>query len=116
MRDRIRTALLGCGKVGHTHAQALQALPQSDFVAVCSRSPHKVEHFARKYNTRGYTDLEQMVVEAKVQMVAICTPHLTARNTWHRLKQSSTILVNYACQMITIRVLSRPSGTFAGPV
>jgi predicted dehydrogenase len=77
MSDRIRTALLGCGKVGHTHAQALQSLPQSNFVAVCSRSPHKVEQFARKYNTHGYTNLEQMLVEAEVQMVAICTPHPT---------------------------------------
>ena len=33
--DRLRTALVGCGKVGQTHAQALASLPESEFVAVC---------------------------------------------------------------------------------
>ncbi|MBN1221196.1 MAG: Gfo/Idh/MocA family oxidoreductase [Anaerolineae bacterium] len=75
MTQRIRTALVGCGKVGHTHAQALKAFPQSDFVAVCSRSREKVDHFARQYEVQGYTNFEQMLTEVKVQMVAICTPH-----------------------------------------
>ena len=33
--DSVRTALVGCGKVGQIHAQGLAALPTSDFVAVC---------------------------------------------------------------------------------
>ncbi|MBN1994456.1 MAG: Gfo/Idh/MocA family oxidoreductase [Anaerolineae bacterium] len=75
MSQSLRTALVGCGKVGHTHAQALKALPQSKFVAVCSRSREKVDHFARQYEVSGFTDYAQMLTEAKVQLVAICTPH-----------------------------------------
>ena len=32
---RVRTALVGCGKVGQIHAQALAALAESEFVAAC---------------------------------------------------------------------------------
>ncbi len=77
MSHKIRTALLGCGNVGPTHAEALQALPQSEFVAVGGRTPEKVAAFARRYNVRAYTDLERMLVEADVQMVVIATPHPT---------------------------------------
>ncbi len=93
MTQMIRTALVGCGKVGHTHAQALQTLPQSDFVAVCSRSQDKARHFAQQYGTRAYTDFEEMLRNAGVQMVNICTPHpshadlvvLAARHGVHAL-------------------------------
>ena len=34
----VRTALIGCGKVGQIHAAALRELPESAFVAVCARS------------------------------------------------------------------------------
>ncbi len=75
MTEVLRTALLGCGKIAHAHAMALKALPQSDFVAVCSRSRDKAEAFATRYGTRAYTDYEAMLREAGVQAVAICTPH-----------------------------------------
>lgn len=74
-RQVIHTAVVGCGKVGHTHAKALKNLPQSDLVAVCSRSQEKAEHFAHQYGARAYTDLEDMLTHSDVQMVAICTPH-----------------------------------------
>ena len=37
--NRVRTALVGCGKVGQIHAHALAALPESEFVAVCDVDP-----------------------------------------------------------------------------
>lgn len=73
--QRIRTAVVGCGKVGHTHAQALLDLPQSTLVAVCSRSPEKAERFAQQYGAVAYTDLEDMFTRSGAQMVSICTPH-----------------------------------------
>ncbi len=75
MTERLRTALVGCGKVGHTHAQAMKSLPQSNLVAVCSRSRDKAESFARQYGAQAYTDYAQMLREADVQAVSICTPH-----------------------------------------
>ncbi len=72
---KLRTALVGCGKVGHLHAVALQSLPESEFVAVCARTPAKAEAFAAKYGVAAYTDVEKMLDQAKPDLVCICTPH-----------------------------------------
>ena len=73
--QKLRTALVGCGKVGHLHAAALQSLPESEFVAVCARSPEKAGAFAEKYQVAGFTDVAEMVAKAKVEALCICTPH-----------------------------------------
>lgn len=75
MSQKIRTAIVGCGKIAHSHAQALTSLPQSEFVAVCSRSREKAEACARSYGVLPYTDFERMLAEAGVQAVVVCTPH-----------------------------------------
>lgn len=75
MKDTIRTAVVGCGKVGHTHAQALKSLPGSEFVAACDPLKERADEFAAKYDLRAYTDLEAMLQAESVQMVSICTPH-----------------------------------------
>jgi len=72
---KLRTALVGCGKVGHLHAAALQSLPESEFVAVCARSPEKAGAFAEKYRVTPFTDVREMVAKAKVEAICICTPH-----------------------------------------
>jgi predicted dehydrogenase len=53
-RKPIRTALIGCGKVRHTHAQALQSLPASEFVAVCDNDPGRATQFGDQYGARPF--------------------------------------------------------------
>ena len=73
---RIRTAVIGCGKVGHFHAQAYRRIAKSELTACCAatRSP-RAEGFAKQYDIPLYTDLERMVRETGVEAVSICTPH-----------------------------------------
>ncbi len=73
--SKIRTAIVGGGKVGHTHAAALAALPASEFVAVCGRDPGRTAAFAARYGVRPYTDAGQMVRAEGVEAVIVCTPH-----------------------------------------
>jgi predicted dehydrogenase len=73
--NKIRTAIIGPGKVGHTHARILAALPASEFVAVCGRTAEKTRAFAAQYGVRAYTNLPTMLHEAGVKMLVICTPH-----------------------------------------
>ena len=73
--QKLKTALVGCGKVGHLHAAALQSLPESEFVAVCARSPEKAKAFAEKYHVAAFTDVAEMISKAKVEAICLCTPH-----------------------------------------
>ena len=72
---KLRTAIVGCGKVGHLHAAALKQLPESDFVAACGRSPEKADPFAEKYGVAAFTDVAEMIAKAKVEAICLCTPH-----------------------------------------
>lgn len=75
--DQVGTALIGCGKVGHTHARAFAALKILYFAAVCGRDPAKAGAFADRYGVRAYTDLEAMLQSPDLQVVSICTPQHT---------------------------------------
>jgi UDP-N-acetyl-2-amino-2-deoxyglucuronate dehydrogenase len=72
---RLRTALIGCGKVGQTHAQALSQLPESEFVAVCDAEPARAAAFARQYGVQGFSSVPEMLRAKRVEAVTICTPH-----------------------------------------
>ena len=75
MSKILKTALVGVGKVTDLHAAALVNLPESDFTAVCGRSREKTEHYASKYGIKAYTNVSDMVLKEKIDVVIICTPH-----------------------------------------
>jgi UDP-N-acetyl-2-amino-2-deoxyglucuronate dehydrogenase len=71
----LKTGLIGCGKVAHIHAAALQRIPESQFTAVCSANSERAGRFADQYGVKAYTNVEQFARESGVQAVCICTPH-----------------------------------------
>ena len=73
--QKIKTAVIGCGKVGHFHAHAFRHCENSEFVACLGRDREKTEAFAAQYGVKAYTDLETMVRESVVEVVSVCTPH-----------------------------------------
>ena len=73
--DRLRTALIGCGKVGQIHAAALLSLPESEFVAACDPQRERAEAFAALHGTRPFADVGTMLAETGAQAVVIGTPH-----------------------------------------
>ncbi len=72
---KLKTAIIGAGKVGHTHALALLELEQSELTAVCSRTPEKAKAFAERYGIQAFTDVSEMVSKCGIDMVTNCTPH-----------------------------------------
>jgi len=70
-----RTGIIGCGKVAHLHAKALQNLSDSDFRAVFSRSLDKAKKFGNHYSVGGYDNITKMIEDEKLDLVIICTPH-----------------------------------------
>jgi UDP-N-acetyl-2-amino-2-deoxyglucuronate dehydrogenase len=73
--EKIRTAIIGTGKVGNNHARALQMLPESDFVAACGIDPEQTQTFANQYGVKAYSNVGDMVLKSRVQVVIVATPH-----------------------------------------
>lgn len=72
---RIRTAIVGTGKVADIHASALNNCDASEFVAVQSRTFSRAAAFAGKYDVKAYESLEELIQSADVQAVVLGTPH-----------------------------------------
>ena len=73
--EKLRTAIVGTGKVAHLHAAALRSLPESDFVAACSRPSPRLEAFGKKFGVQVYASVGEMMERSGAQAVLVCTPH-----------------------------------------
>jgi predicted dehydrogenase len=73
--ERLKTGLVGCGKVGHLHAPALTRLSESVFTACCDADFDRAKRFAAQYGVKAYADVGEMVTQCGIQAVTICTPH-----------------------------------------
>jgi predicted dehydrogenase len=75
---RIRTGVIGCGKIAPMHAEALGNLPTSHFVAVCDPFPERAQALAERFGAeRIFTDPFALLASSEVEAVCICTPHPT---------------------------------------
>lgn len=73
--NKFNIAILGCGKVAHLHAQAIQNLPDANLAAVWSRTKNTAQEFASDYETKAFENISEMVKEAKIDLAIVCTPH-----------------------------------------
>jgi predicted dehydrogenase len=73
--EALKTAIVGCGKVGHLHAKALSRVPESVFVAACDVDFERARQFAAQYKIQAYQDVEEMIAGSGVESLTICTPH-----------------------------------------
>ncbi len=70
-----KIAILGCGKVAHLHAKAIENLPNAQLIAVWSRTKNSAENFARQYHSIAFDNISEMIYNAKIDLVIVCTPH-----------------------------------------
>ncbi len=75
MPRRLRTALVGCGKVGATHALALRTLDESHFVAACDADLARAGRFIEATDARAFADVATMLRETRPEAVLLATPH-----------------------------------------
>jgi len=68
-------AILGCGKVAHLHAKAVQNLKNARLAGVWSRTPKTAIMFAAQYGTTFYAEITDLVKQEKIDLVIVCTPH-----------------------------------------
>lgn len=68
-------AILGCGKVAHLHAKAIQNISNAHLSGVWSRTLETAKSFASEYNVEAFTDISKLVSEKKIDLAIVCTPH-----------------------------------------
>ena len=72
---KLRTAIIGPGKVAHLHAKGIMNCNYTELVAVCGHTPSKTQVFASQYGIPAYENLERMIVNENVEALVVCTPH-----------------------------------------
>ncbi len=70
--NKIRTAVIGAGKMGSIHAKVYSQLEQSELVAVVDTQKERADKIARQYDCGSFDDYRQIV--DKVDAVTISTP------------------------------------------
>lgn len=90
----VRVALVGCGKVGQIHAQALSTLPGSELIAVSDTQWDRAQAFAARYRTQPFVDVATMLSETRPEAVFIATPHpLHAEATILAARAGANVLI-----------------------
>lgn len=73
---RIRTGLIGCGKIARTHAAALSMLEEADFAACCDQDGARAQDLADKHDVPNvFTNVDDLLASGTVDVVHVCTPH-----------------------------------------
>ncbi len=91
---KVNVGIIGCGKVAHLHAAALNRLPEANFTAVTDRIPERAQAFAERYRVKAYSDIQDMVSAAGIEAVIVCTPHpVHAESTIQAAQASIQVLI-----------------------
>ena len=94
MNEKLKTGIIGCGKVADIHAAAFTAIEKSVFTAVCGRDKKRAQEFASRYRVKAYDDVKEMVSKEKLDVVTVCTPHpVHKESTIDALKAGANVLI-----------------------
>ena len=75
MTAPLRVAVVGAGGWGEQHARIFAGRPDTELVAIVGRTPDRVARRAAAYGTTAYTDIEQMLAEARPDLVTVSLPN-----------------------------------------
>jgi len=73
--SRIRTAVVGAGKMGAIHAKVYSRLPDSELIAVVDADQNRATQLAETYGCLAFTDCAEVL--GKVDAVTVATPTTT---------------------------------------
>ncbi len=72
--DKIRCGVIGLGWFGEHHVDALQQLPMTEVIAVCTRRPERVKEVAEKYHVpKTYTNYHDLLADKDIDIVTVVT-------------------------------------------
>jgi UDP-N-acetyl-2-amino-2-deoxyglucuronate dehydrogenase len=72
--QRIRVALVGCGRISRNHFDAIAKVPDLQLVAVCDQVPERAHAAGAALGVPCFTEYEQMLRDVPSDAVVIATP------------------------------------------
>ncbi len=90
--DKIKFALVGCGRIGNRHAEHINTY--GTLVAVCDIVEEKAIAIATQYKAKSYSSIEKLLdAEKEIDVLSVCTPNgLHATHSIQGLKAGINIL------------------------
>ncbi|HKO16002.1 MAG TPA: Gfo/Idh/MocA family oxidoreductase [Gemmatimonadaceae bacterium] len=67
-------ALVGCGRISKNHFEAIRKVDGLTLAAVCDIVPERAREAGAREGVPAFTGYEQMLSEARCDVVAVCTP------------------------------------------
>jgi predicted dehydrogenase len=75
MTDKVRIGVIGLGIMGEQYVRIYKAHPLAEVVAICNRSPDRLNAVGDKYDIASrYADPIEMLADARVDAVCVATP------------------------------------------
>ena len=71
----MRFAIIGVGNIAPIHAAAIRGVPGAELVAVATRHEGRGRAFVAEHGGTWYADYQELLAQARADVVAICTPH-----------------------------------------
>lgn len=73
--NEFKVGVIGCGNIFPMHAASIGLSGRAKVAAVCDVKESRAKQAADKYACAYFTDYKQMIDEAELDVVHICTPH-----------------------------------------
>ncbi|WP_257350247.1 Gfo/Idh/MocA family protein [Pseudalkalibacillus decolorationis] len=67
-------AIVGCGHIAKKHAEAINNAEGANLFAVCDTVPERMAPFIEQNDTKGFTNLDDMLALKEIEVINICTP------------------------------------------
>jgi predicted dehydrogenase len=67
-------AVIGCGRIGNLHAQAIASSPRATLAALCDCDADRLARAAERYAAARYASVEELFSGERLDAVAIATP------------------------------------------
>jgi UDP-N-acetyl-2-amino-2-deoxyglucuronate dehydrogenase len=69
-----RVGLVGCGRISKNHFDAIKRVEGLTLTAVCDIDESRAERAGEEHGVPSYTSLDDMLANADIDIVSICTP------------------------------------------
>ena len=95
MKNKIKIAIIGCGRVGNYYKKKFlkNKIKFSKIVAVCDADKKKSEEFSKEFKCLSFTSYKHMISKIKIDLVLILTPSgLHYQQTIDCLKKKLNVL------------------------